>query len=166
MVTLIDLERSQEQQDKGIRLEFKNVHRRLDDQRTYMDGRFDEMDRRFERIDEKFDEQRAYMDKRFERIDERFEKMDERSAKMEDRADKFDEQFHELKAMVLNAHATGAWNDIQPVGLFDPLAQPGSRYIMPTYFPNKIAKFWHLKRPRNREYRAAFPKCFNITKIS
>ena len=135
---------SQELQDENIKLEFKKVYGLFDEQRSYMDGRFDE--------------QRSYMDGRFKKVDERFDKVDERLGKVdqrfdriEDRQDRFQESLDQLTAMSFNSKATRSWSNIHAIGVFDPLAQPGSRYRMPQYFPNKVAKFWHLQRPSNRK---------------
>lgn len=129
MTTPSDIEASQNRQDEGIRKEFRNVYQR-----------FDEMDERFEEVDECFNR----MDERFNKIDERFNKVDERFNKV-------DERFDKLEALMMNARATSSWHDIIPLSMVDPLAEPGSPYQTPPNFPTKVAKFWHLQRPRNRK---------------
>jgi hypothetical protein len=54
MATLSDINRSQALQDKGIGKEFQNVHRKLEEHRSYIDGRFQLMDDRFQLVDNRF----------------------------------------------------------------------------------------------------------------
>ena len=116
MATQSDINKSQDQQDVGIRKEFRNVHRIMD---------------------QRFDEQRSYMDGRFSSIDERFARIDER--------------FGENEAFSTNCMANSSWHDISPIGVFDISEGPSGRYRKPVDFPNKVAKFWHLQRSRNRK---------------
>jgi hypothetical protein len=68
-----------------------------------------------------------------------------RFEKMDDRLDKIDERFSNMEARMLNARATSRWHDIFPVGVFDPLAEAGSRFRMPSqdyyYCISLISKF-------------------------
>jgi hypothetical protein len=76
---------------------------------------------------------------RFQHVDNRFQQVDDR--------------FQRLEAMVMYSRATSTWHDITPIGVLNPLAGPGGRQQMPPNFPDKVAKFWHLQRPRNHKSR-------------
>jgi len=125
---------------------FEQVNRRFEEQQTYMDGRFEQVNRRFEEqqtyMDGRFEEQQTYMDGRFEQVNRRFELVDERFDRLEAR-------FDQMEGRVHNSLVHSSWDEIHPVGSFDPLAPPGSRFQMPEYFPNRVVKFWRLKEPRN-----------------
>jgi len=69
MATQSDIDRSQELQDRGIKKEFLTM-------RTYMD-------KRFELVDGRFQEQRSYMDGRFQQVDDRFQQVDDRFQQVE-----------------------------------------------------------------------------------
>jgi hypothetical protein len=51
---------------------------------------------------------------------------------MDGRLDKIDERFSNMEARMLNARATSGWHGIYPMGVFDPLAEAGSRFRMPS----------------------------------
>ncbi|KAI9678044.1 MAG: hypothetical protein M1817_005988 [Caeruleum heppii] len=142
---------AQDVQDKGVRREFKQ-------QRIFMERRFDEVNQRFAEVHQRFadvDQRFADVDQRFGQVDQRFGEVGQRFDKLDDRMDKFDERLSQIEAREYNASLRSSWQSIQPVGVFDPLADPGDRFRMPEYFPNKVIKFWHLQRPRHREYSAA-----------
>jgi hypothetical protein len=86
-----DIDRSQRVQDRGIRQEFENVNKKLDEQRSY--------------IDERFTEQRVYVDDRFQQVDDRFQQVDDR--------------FQDLEVLIKNSRATSSWHDIHPVRVLD-----------------------------------------------
>lgn len=56
--SIVELKRRDDVQDKGIRQEFINqsivIDRRFQEQRVYMDGKFEQFERKFERIDAQF----------------------------------------------------------------------------------------------------------------
>jgi hypothetical protein len=103
MATQRDINESQELQDRGIKREFRNIHQKLDEQRSYMNDRFQQVDDRFQ----------------------------------------------ELEVLIKNSRATSGWDNIYPVRVQDPLAEPQNRYQTPPHFPSKVVKFWHLQRPRH-----------------
>jgi len=77
-----------------------------------------------------------------------FKNVHERLQNMDDRIDKFEDRFGNFEGKMSNSGATNSWHDIHPVGALNPLADAGSRFQMPEYFPNKVAKFWRLQRPQ------------------
>jgi hypothetical protein len=187
VATQRDIDESQEQQDKGIKREFWNIHRKLDEQRSYMDKRFelvDEhfreqrsyMDKRFELVDERFREQRSYIDDRFQQVDDRFQQVDDRFQQVDDRFQQVDDRFQqvddrfqqvddrflELEVLIKNSRATSGWHDIFPVRIHNPLAEPGNRYQTPSHFPNKVIKFWRLQRPRHQRYLVELLRFYRI----
>lgn len=133
LVTKDEFVASQKFQDRGICREFEQ-------QRNYMDGRF-------EKIDDRFEQQRNYMDGRFEKIDERFEKIDERFEKIDERFANVDRQFEEMRARQLNSMCTRAHDRVHPIAKIERSAQSTYVFSMPRYFPGNVGKFWGLKSP-------------------
>src|SRR2546421_8800281 len=122
VVTQRDIDESQELQDRGIKKEFQMM-------RLYMD-------KRFELVDEHFEEQRSYIDDRFQQVDDRFQQVDDRFQQVDDR-------FQDLEVLIKNSRASSGWQDIFPVRVQNPLAEPRNRHQTPPNFPNKVVKFWH-----------------------
>lgn len=115
-------------QEKALRGEFQQQRRLTDwqakEQRVYMDGQFEQVNKKFEQVN-----------RRFEMVDERFDRLEAR--------------FDQMEGRVHNSLVHSSWDEIHVVGSFNPLAPPGSRFRMPEYFPNRVVKFWRLKEPRN-----------------
>lgn len=168
-------------QEKAIRVEFEQQRIQTDrgfaEQREYMDERFDDvdgkfdeqrkyMDRRFDDVDEKFDSQRKYMDGRFEVIDRRFEQVNNRFEKVDERFDRLEGRFDQMEGRFHNSMLGSAWEEIYPIGMFNPLAEPGNRFRMPKYFPNRVVKFWRLKRPRQRKSSVTTKRKSIIVRLS
>jgi len=84
---------------------------------------------------------------RFEEVGQRFEEVGQRFDKVEQRFEFMEERFQELYALTMNSKATSGWQNITPIGVSKPL---GSKYQVPPNFPNKVRKFWQLKRPEKR----------------
>ena len=166
-VTKVEYEARQTLQEKAIRGEFQqqrtHTDGRFEEQRTYMDGRFEEqrtyMDGRFDQVDGKLEEQRTYMDGRFDEIDDRFEQVNEnfeqvnrRFEGVDERFDRLEVRFDQFEGRWHNSLISSTWEEIHPIGVLCPLAEPGNRFRMPQYFPNKIIKFWRLKQPQQGMY--------------
>ncbi|MBF0563768.1 MAG: hypothetical protein HQK89_00840 [Nitrospirae bacterium] len=64
---------TQSDRDRMIRLEegLKATNQRIDDLKSDMNRRFEQVDKRFEQVDKRFEQ----VDKRFEQVDKRFEQM-------------------------------------------------------------------------------------------
>lgn len=65
---------------------------RLDEFRSEVTGRFDEVDRRFDKVDQRF----AEVDRRFDKVDRRFAEVDRRFADVDHRFDKVELRFGQL----------------------------------------------------------------------
>ena len=69
--------------------------------RTYMDGRFEE--------------QRSYTDHRFQQVDDRFQQVDDRFQQVDDRFQQVDDRFQQVEALMMNSRAASSWHDIVPI---------------------------------------------------
>lgn len=134
----------------------KRMDERFEEQQTYMDDRFDEVDKRMEErfklVDKRFElvyKQFDQVNRRFELVDKQFEQVNRRFELVDERFDRLEARFYQLEGRVHNSLVHSPWDQIYPVGSFDPLAPPGSGFQMPEYFPNRVVKFWRLKAPRN-----------------
>jgi chromosome segregation ATPase len=81
--------------EEGFAEQRKEMNARFDRMETYLETRFEQVDKRFEQVD-----------KRFEQVDKRFEQVDKRFEKVEDRFERVDTQVSRTQEMVIGLHAT------------------------------------------------------------
>ena len=110
-------------------------------------------------IKKEFQMMRLYMDKRFELVDEHFE---EQRSYIDDRFQQVDDRFQDLEVLIKNSRASSGWQDIFPVRVQNPLAEPRNRHQTPPNFPNKVVKFWHLQRPRHQHQLVELLRFYSI----
>jgi hypothetical protein len=83
-------------------------------------------------------------------VDERFK---EQRSNMDNR---------NLEVLIKNSRATNGWNDIYPVRVQNPLAEPRNSYQTPPRFPSKVVKFWRLQRPRHHRQLVELLRFYSI----
>ena len=66
--------------------------------KTYLEGKFAQVDKRFEQIDARFEQ----VDKRFEQIDARFEQVDKRIAEVDANFAQIREELHDTETRLLS----------------------------------------------------------------
>lgn len=129
-VTREEVDAAQDLQDKGIRREFKTVHEKLDSLRAESTRRFDVLTSGQEKLQSNVDELRSSHGSLHDDV------KDLRSSH-----EKLQNDVKDLKALFFNQAAYKAWDTILPQSV-------NGQY--PKNFPDKVIKFWHLQRPKNR----------------
>src|SRR5271163_4482849 len=114
-----------------------HMNKHFEEQRSYIDNRFQQINDRLQQVDD-----------RFQQIDDRLQQIDDRFQQVDDRFQQVDNRFQDLEVLIKNSRATSSWQDIFPIRVRNPLAEPRNRYQTPPKFPNKVVKFWHLQQPR------------------
>ena len=138
MVTWNELEELQELQDRGIRIEFKNIHER-----------FDGMEARFDRVEANMEARFEGVDRQFDTVNQRFNTLDQ---KLDNRTELLQVTSDTTTMRQLNSSACYPWHKIHPIMVFQPSANPEKRRRMPAYFPRTVRRYMDLQRPQKRKF--------------
>ena len=75
---------------------FDHVYKIIDDFKSNVDKRFEQVDKRFEQVDKRFEQ----VDKRFEQVDKRFDLVDDRFEQVDKRFEQMDRRFEQMIASI------------------------------------------------------------------